>query len=663
MLSSRGPVPFEVVELDEDGNGEVRAASPAGSTEVIVIDDDGEAAPASCRSGLTRERPVKRQRLCGGSPAAAMSSGNSGAVAVAGPVVNLTASPRSARPAKVGDSRAIESFVDLVEEDGSPPSPGGARDLFSPGKRRREKCVIIEDSPPATRSRRASRLPSCMPSRLPAFVGGEAWHGGNSTDALESGVAVPPTAPSAGSLPVAPHTLHPACVRAWSRTRMESLSRPPSNFQGARLPPLGLERVGPHHAQAGRVVDDDDDDDDDDDVSEDVDAWILSTFGHDQGDDSMSARTGQDAEFFQATPTVARRVHSQSNVTRRSPRRLGQLLNPPLPSIYGNMEELPLHFSRSSRARVDVQTSRPVDGDLSPGGDQSRRRAESNDVTGQIARDEAYARALEAEEEQRAALEQLQSLRTRSERSISLRENVIRLQQLQQSLEHSRRGIDAGTALAGRSSIEDLVNRRLGTVGAPDSLPHRTLGATPPRAYAPPPPRAPGPLPPHAPGGPHVHSSPYGRSSGPGHAQLSGPTDADLLRQLMTADGLHHHYPHARAGVPRLSLGMRGRHAHWPNRFEMSYEAMLRLDESVDRNGRRAASRADIRKLPVSTATEADTSVSCCICMCDVEVGEELRTLPCVAKHKFHKACIDPWLKKNGCCPVDKIRVDGKPSD
>lgn len=76
-----------------------------------------------------------------------------------------------------------------------------------------------------------------------------------------------------------------------------------------------------------------------------------------------------------------------------------------------------------------------------------------------------------------------------------------------------------------------------------------------------------------------------------------------------------------------------------------------------------AASRSDIDSLPVSVATAADTTMSCCICMCDVEAGEELRTLPCVAKHKFHLECIDRWLEINGCCPLDKIRVDGKPSD
>jgi hypothetical protein len=90
-----------------------------------------------------------------------------------------------------------------------------------------------------------------------------------------------------------------------------------------------------------------------------------------------------------------------------------------------------------------------------------------------------------------------------------------------------------------------------------------------------------------------------------------------------------------------------------------SYEEMLALDGSV-RHKRLAASRSDIRTLPVSKATAADTELTCCICMCDVEAGEELKTLNCTAKHKFHRSCIDHWLRNNGCCPVDKMRIDGK---
>jgi Ring finger domain len=88
----------------------------------------------------------------------------------------------------------------------------------------------------------------------------------------------------------------------------------------------------------------------------------------------------------------------------------------------------------------------------------------------------------------------------------------------------------------------------------------------------------------------------------------------------------------------------------------MDYEALLRLDDTV--KNRRAAKKGDIRKLRTQRAKQADTELSCCICMCDVELGEELRVLPC--SHKYHKVCIDQWLLTNACCPVDLKRVDGK---
>ena len=48
----------------------------------------------------------------------------------------------------------------------------------------------------------------------------------------------------------------------------------------------------------------------------------------------------------------------------------------------------------------------------------------------------------------------------------------------------------------------------------------------------------------------------------------------------------------------------------------------------------------------------------CTICMEEFKNGDELRRLNCL--HIFHKNCIDPWLKKNGFCPIDKVCVEIK---
>ena len=40
--------------------------------------------------------------------------------------------------------------------------------------------------------------------------------------------------------------------------------------------------------------------------------------------------------------------------------------------------------------------------------------------------------------------------------------------------------------------------------------------------------------------------------------------------------------------------------------------------------------------------TESDQT-TCVICMCDFEIRQTLRVLPC--SHEFHSKCVDKWLK------------------
>lgn len=86
----------------------------------------------------------------------------------------------------------------------------------------------------------------------------------------------------------------------------------------------------------------------------------------------------------------------------------------------------------------------------------------------------------------------------------------------------------------------------------------------------------------------------------------------------------------------------------------LDYESLVRLDEQLVRQ-RNAAPKNVINSLPEVVATEADVDIRCVVCMCDVEVGEKLRALPC--GHKFHKKCIDEWFTYNGACPIDKKRI------
>lgn len=47
---------------------------------------------------------------------------------------------------------------------------------------------------------------------------------------------------------------------------------------------------------------------------------------------------------------------------------------------------------------------------------------------------------------------------------------------------------------------------------------------------------------------------------------------------------------------------------------------------------------------------------SCAICLDDYEDGDEIRVLKC--KHRYHKQCIDMWLKNSVQCPFCKRPID-----
>ncbi|KAI1825708.1 hypothetical protein F4861DRAFT_162473 [Xylaria intraflava] len=55
-----------------------------------------------------------------------------------------------------------------------------------------------------------------------------------------------------------------------------------------------------------------------------------------------------------------------------------------------------------------------------------------------------------------------------------------------------------------------------------------------------------------------------------------------------------------------------------------------------------------------------DDHLGCSICTEDFTVGEDVRVLPC--DHKFHPACVDPWLVNvSGTCPL--CRLDLRPPE
>ncbi|KAF2765373.1 hypothetical protein EJ03DRAFT_331052 [Teratosphaeria nubilosa] len=67
-----------------------------------------------------------------------------------------------------------------------------------------------------------------------------------------------------------------------------------------------------------------------------------------------------------------------------------------------------------------------------------------------------------------------------------------------------------------------------------------------------------------------------------------------------------------------------------------------------------------VLETPTAAAQEEMETEGCSICTEDFQRGEDQRVLPC--DHRFHPACIDPWLLKvSGTCPL--CRIDLRPQE
>lgn len=50
---------------------------------------------------------------------------------------------------------------------------------------------------------------------------------------------------------------------------------------------------------------------------------------------------------------------------------------------------------------------------------------------------------------------------------------------------------------------------------------------------------------------------------------------------------------------------------------------------------------------------DVNNSITCPICVYDFVEGDDIRVLPCDARHRFHKECVDPWLlNESRFCPL-----------
>jgi len=89
-----------------------------------------------------------------------------------------------------------------------------------------------------------------------------------------------------------------------------------------------------------------------------------------------------------------------------------------------------------------------------------------------------------------------------------------------------------------------------------------------------------------------------------------------------------------------------------------------RISDLVDNDtmgkGKNAGlSPAQIASLPAKTwhcCDEPESGAECSICLCDLDEGDAVRTLP-GCNHVFHKACIDLWVVRRADCPLCKRHV------
>uniref|UniRef100_A0A1I8NAP8 Uncharacterized protein n=1 Tax=Musca domestica TaxID=7370 RepID=A0A1I8NAP8_MUSDO len=84
-----------------------------------------------------------------------------------------------------------------------------------------------------------------------------------------------------------------------------------------------------------------------------------------------------------------------------------------------------------------------------------------------------------------------------------------------------------------------------------------------------------------------------------------------------------------------------------------NYEALLSLAERLGEAKPRGLARNEIDQLPsykFNPETHNGDQTSCVVCMCDFELRQILRVLPC--SHEFHAKCVDKWLRSNRTCPI-----------
>ncbi|KAM7269007.1 hypothetical protein ACFE04_024504 [Oxalis oulophora] len=76
------------------------------------------------------------------------------------------------------------------------------------------------------------------------------------------------------------------------------------------------------------------------------------------------------------------------------------------------------------------------------------------------------------------------------------------------------------------------------------------------------------------------------------------------------------------------------------------------FDNDRSQRGNPPAKKEIVQAMPSVTVEE---NVQCSVCLEELEIGNEAKKMPC--KHKFHGACILPWLELHNSCPLCRFEL------
>ncbi|GKV05559.1 hypothetical protein SLEP1_g17556 [Rubroshorea leprosula] len=82
-------------------------------------------------------------------------------------------------------------------------------------------------------------------------------------------------------------------------------------------------------------------------------------------------------------------------------------------------------------------------------------------------------------------------------------------------------------------------------------------------------------------------------------------------------------------------------------------------ENDANRYGTPPEQKEAVEAMPIVNIEE-NTQCRCSICLEDFEIGSEEREMPC--KHKFHHACMVPWLELHSSCPVRQFQLPSNDS-